>query len=538
MFNKKYFAIIIAMHFTSLNVLADEQAQNTTVKLIEQLVEQGVLSRDIADELIESSQSKNAGETKLDEEVEPGVIRVPYIPETVKQEIREQIRSGLREDVSRDVIAKGKLERWGVPGVLPTWVNRLKFSGDIRLRGQSDAYPSENASSLYFNYQAINEAGGVNSAGLDATFNTIEDRERLRIRARLGVKAKITQGWDSEMRLATGSFTDPVSTNQTLGNFNRNFRIVLDRAYIKYTSEFKDFMFMGGRMPNPWKSTDLVWDRDLNFDGLAVKYFFNRTDNPLDVDEDRFDPYLTLGAFPLAEENRYADKWLLGIQAGFDKTFSEQSKVSLSLAYYDYQNIEGEVNTAGSSINNHTAPDYMQKGNSVFDISDPLVATNQLYGLATDYNLLNLTFNYDYAGFAPYHIYIVADYVKNVGYEISNDAKASGAIVSNANYAEESQGYQVKLAFGWPNVRQRGNWRAYMRYKEVERDAVLDAFNDSDFHLGGTDAKGYMLGGDYGIDEDVWLSARWISSDVINGEQMGSGPFKINTFQLDLKAKF
>ena len=44
-----------------------------------------------------------------------------------------------------------------------------------------------------------------------------------------------------------------------------------------------------------------------------------------------------------------------------------------------------------------------------------------------------------------------------------------------------------------------------MLYRYLERDAVLDAFTDSDFHLGGTDAKGYQLGFDLGLSRGAWL---------------------------------
>jgi hypothetical protein len=98
----------------------------------------------------------------------------------------------------------------------------------------------------------------------------------------------------------------------------------------------------------------------------------------------------------------------------------------------------------------------------------------------------------------------------------------------------------VRAAVGWPVVAKRGNWLAAMSYRYLERDAVLDAFTDSDFHLGGTDAKGYVLEFQYGLDEDVWLTTKWMSSDEIEGDLIGGGggPFGIDTIQLDLNAKF
>lgn len=520
--------------------------RNTSLYLIKQLVKQGVLTREQAIELIKKSEEtakKDMEKLKEEGKIEPGTVRVPLVPDIIKEKIREQVRMDLREDVTKDILAKAKQERWGVPGVLPDWVNRIKFFGDVRVRGQGDYFGSNNVDltkgdSGYFDYQAINEAGGISAADTNAFLNTYEDRERLRVRARLGMTAKITEGWKVGLRIATGNFVDPVSTNQTLGNGNSNFRVVLERAYMQYKSELGAFKGYAGRMPNLWLSTDLVWDKDLNFEGLAFKYYLNRSDNPLEQDEDTgSDPYISIGAFPLAENNRYTDKWLLGLQTGVNFNFLNNSKLSIALAYYDYQNIEGKRNEIGSSINNHTAPGFVQKGNSMFDINQ---TGGQKYALATDYNLLNFTLKYDLAIFAPTHIYLTADYVKNIGYKITQDAReADPTTVGASGYKEESEGYQLRIGIGWPDYRVRDNWRLFFVYKKLERDAVLDAYTDSDFHLGGTDAEGFIVGLNYGIDDNVWLTSRWISSDVINGIQYGpGGRYKINTLQMDINTRF
>ena len=79
---------------------------------------------------------------------------------------------------------------------------------------------------------------------------------------------------------------------------------------------------------------------------------------------------------------------------------------------------------------------------------------------------------------------------------------------------------------------------------EGVRDAVLAAFTDSDFHQGGTDAKGYELKFDYGIADNTWFTLRWLSSDEIDGDSypdhfgLGRGKLAIDTLQLDLNAKF
>ena len=70
-------------------------------------------------------------------------------------------------------------------------------------------------------------------------------------------------------------------------------------------------------------------------------------------------------------------------------------------------------------------------------------------------------------------------------------------------------------------------------YKRLEADSVLDAFTDSNFHLGGTDAKGWLVGGNYAIDKNAWVSARYFSADTISGI-----PLSIDVLLIDFIAKF
>jgi hypothetical protein len=67
----------------------------------------------------------------------------------------------------------------------------------------------------------------------------------------------------------------------------------------------------------------------------------------------------------------------------------------------------------------------------------------------------------------------------------------------------------------------------------VERDAVLDGFTDSDFRLGGTDAKGYILGGSYGVAKNVSTTARLLSADSVSG-----APLSVDVIQFDLLVRF
>ena len=102
----------------------------------------------------------------------------------------------------------------------------------------------------------------------------------------------------------------------------------------------------------------------------------------------------------------------------------------------------------------------------------------------------------------------------------------------------------VVVAVGWPTVSKARDWQVSFAYKYLERDAVLAAFTDSDFHLGGTDGEGYILKFDYGLTNNTWLSLRWLSSNEIDGELvpyaplLGTGKLGVDVLQMDVNAKF
>ena len=79
----------------------------------------------------------------------------------------------------------------------------------------------------------------------------------------------------------------------------------------------------------------------------------------------------------------------------------------------------------------------------------------------------------------------------------------------------------------------RNSWRASVGYRYLQRDAVLDAFNDEDWHLGGTDMKGYQVILDYSVNPRVWARLKYMSANAIDLPKLG-----IDVLQLDLNTQF
>lgn len=492
-----------------------EALRATTQAILDALVEKGVLTAEAAQGLVKQAEKKGQekAEASMKAEAASGVVRVPYIPENVKREIREQIR--------QEVVAQAKTEQWGNVNAVPEWVSRLKWDGDIRLRYQGDYFTNSNFPGDFF-VGAPDALGSINNP-----VNTEGDRQRARVRTRLGLTAKVSDAISAGFRITTGNTDDPVSTNQTLGSANFNkFSLVLDRAFVK-AQPWDWLTVTGGRIPNPFFSTDLVWDDDLNFDGAAL------TLNPMVRSDSNAKPFFTVGAFPLQEvqsspANLARDKWLYAAQAGLDWKMGANARWRFGLAYYDYKNIaaiedpffDGRYEYADSVMKSR------QKGNTMFEVAPQDKAG--LYGLAADYSLVNLTATVDLAYFEPVHVILDGDVVKNIGYDA---AKVNKLLVEPVQ--TQTLGWQTKVTVGWPAVQNKGDWQVFMGYRHLERDAVLDAFADSDFRLGGTNSKGYFIGGLYGLDRNTWLSAKWLSADQIVGF-----PFGVDVLQVDFNAKF
>jgi hypothetical protein len=489
-----------------------EQVRASTVQLIGMLVEQGVLSRERADILLQEASlpakpadAPPAAATPPADApaMPPGTVRVPYIPAFVRKEMKDEIRA--------ELVAQAQREGWAGPGAVPEWVRRVQWYGDVRTRLQYDNLVSDNA-------PAINIAQ-TNSTRSIVLLNTTEDRTRLLVRARAGVAVAVDENWTTDFRLTTGNATNPVSSNQTLGNYGQRYTVALDRANIRYRHG-DSVNAVAGRFGNPWFGTDLVWANDLSFDGVAAQW------KPAIGKSTR--GFVTLAAMPIQEvELSNADKWLLGAQVGLEAdNLLGEARAKVGLALYDYRNITGQVSATGSTLNEFTAPAFAQKGNTYYNISSD--STRPLLGLASGFRLVNLTGSLDVPLAWSKHALVNADLVKNVGY---NRAAVSARV--GTDVAPKTLGWLMRVGFGNSEVAHPGDWQVFSGYKHVERDAVLDAFTDSDFRLGGTDAKGYTIGGSYGLGRDTAATFRLMSADSISG-----APLSVDVMQLDLAVRF
>jgi hypothetical protein len=491
----KRIAVITAaaffLHFGEASCEEEAQAGNLEgiEALIDLLRQKGIIDDQEARDLIDRSKQG----ARIEQEQ----------AEKSKTELKEEVRNEVVEDLKEDVALQTRQE---LEEAVPEWTRRIVWGGDMRLRYEGDFFGCDNAVLL-------------DPANPTEILNTQTGRNRFRYRARFGLKADVNEQVLLGLRLATGNIDDPVSTNQTLGDFLQNDNIAMELAYLRW-KPLSEVIAWGGRFPNPWFHTNLLWDPDLNFEGAALQL-----NVPL---VDRLRGFLTGGALPLQEvEFSKKDKWLFAGQGGMEWTPVRGLSARFGAAYYDFTNSVGIVNDPQQPGEaDWTAPGYQQKGNTLMDI-DPSSAIKTAY--ASDFNELDFLLQVDLSVFEPVHIVFEGDYVKNLGFDQQEVEERTGIL----GVAEGTDGFQIGLSVGHPKVRMLGTWRGFFYYRYLEADAVMDAFTESDFHLGGTNAKGWILGGEFGLMKNLWLSSRWLTSNEICGP-----PLAIDVFQFDLRAEF
>lgn len=516
------------------------ELRNTVVNLLRALVERGVITHEQAEAMVKDAEQKaatSAAATAQQEKAEQGAVRVPYVPQIVKDEIGKQVAAELGPDIKKELVdqvsSKGSLY-----SVLPEWVQRMRWSADMRVRGEGDYFASDNALGVYLDFNQVNAKGGIEKAGEQALLNTTEDQNRPRLRARVGFDTVLGSGWSMGMKLATGSTGEIIATtNQTLGTYGAGYTVTFDQAYIRWSGQSSTgrqlFTTAAGRFENPWVSTDLIWYNDLTWEGFDAAYRVNLTaDNAY-----RKDLFATVGAFPLAsfsplDSNQSGQqKWLTGAQLGLDLNNETDSRLRIAATYYDYLHIVGERNTLDSTLFNWSAPAFVQKGNTMFDISNSsnqLTSPVNLFALASNFRIAEVIVVGDFHVLPAYSVGLTLEALKNLGFNSAQVEARVGQYV-----APRTRGYRADLAFGSSNTGAFATWRASVGYRYLERDAVVDAFNDEDFHLGGTDAKGYTLLLDFWWNPRVWLRLKDMAAHAIDGP-----PLNIDVVQLDLNTRF
>jgi hypothetical protein len=564
-------------------------SQNVTINLINRLVERGVLTKQDASDLIKQAEAdatiarlqaattqhdaaaaRDAAQAAVAQVAPPpadGAVRVTYIPEVVKTQMRDQIKD--------EVMAQARMENWAAPRTLPEWATRFSFSGDIRMRYEGMFFPGGNDNTGAFpNFNSINTGAPFDVSGnvFSPQHDVDQNRTRFRLRARFGVQVDLGEGFTAGFRIGTGNDNNPVTENQSLGAANggqggdfSKYALWLDRAFLKYeigNQPNKKLALTVGRFDNPFFSpTLMVWADDIGFDGAALqgKYEIYKG----------VTPFLNAGAFPVFNTDLdYAtnqpakfqseDKYLYAGQLGATWKINQDFSFKAAGAYYYFQNIEGKrsdpftpLTSSDAGNTDDSRPSFAQTGNTYMALRDivPNASNNfgtidqfQYFGLATPFHELVVNGRLDYSHFEPFVISLSGEYVKNLAFDRSaidaiavNNRGPNSSMGSTGAFSGGDTAWIINLTVGCPALEKRWDWNAYVNYRYVESDAVVDGFTDADFggSLLGTNHRGYTVGGNLALGARVWLGVRYMGATEIAGP-----PYKNDLIQVDINGKF
>jgi hypothetical protein len=341
---------------------------------------------------------------------------------------------------------------------LPKWVENTKVKGDFRFRYQ---------------YQDTDESGS-------------ESRDRWRMRWRFGLETEVNEWWKTAFRLASGS-GDPRSRNLTLTDTFETSNVQLDLAYAQFDPN-KHWSLVAGKFKNPiWNTKDLLWDSDINPEGISVQF--------LDYKINQFEVFGTAGFYALEEfSSDTSDPWLGLIQTGTKVNFTDSMYLKFAGAFYSFQNL---------------------KGNS-FDYSSGTNSTDVNGNLMDDYDAFGVD--------------------AELGFKLSGPVPFVGVFGQyvNSDASDDDSGYLVGVKFGDKKVKEFGQWQVKYNYRRLEKDAWPDFLPDSDFYDGETDVKGNEIEVTFGLAKNVTIGLDYYKTEQIDREPT----IEEDVLQLDLVLKY
>lgn len=258
-------------------------------------------------------------------------------------------------------------------------------------------------------------------------------------------------------QLATGDPDDPNSTDVTLSNFLDDLSVSLDMAYAKARLGAVDLW--GGKFPLPFARSDLVWDGDVNPQGVAATVGIPFGDGS---------KVRLSGLYFLVDQSVAGpDSSMIGGQVGIDMPMTDGLRLELYAGAYDYTLSSVAGADAGDLRSNVIGPD----GRYV-----------------SDFDLLDVVAGVTYTGFdTRWPLRIAGNYVHNTGARVSGDT-----------------GYGIEMSIG--RAKSKGDWRIGYGYSMAEVDAVMVAFS----HDNTTLASNYLQHSvylDYTLLDNVVLDA-------------------------------
>ena len=399
----------------------------------------------------------------------------------------QQVKTETQEQVKKE-IAQGKFSS------LPAWVQNIKLKGDFRLRYQDD-YAKR------------------------LTSTSATNKQRARIRVRLGVESKVNDKLLVGIGIATGknvaskstngdtsndigSYDAARSTNWTLGGGFGKKPISLDYAFAQYSAT-PWLTMIGGKFKNAlWEPGDLIWDTDINPEGAAFK--LSKNINP------STSLFMNTGILTIEEDTGVGSPaTMFTIQPGFGYKFNDSVSIKGAVSYYQAFSVKGKTLSGNVGTNSNTT--NSTSGKLLYDYSNITPAVE----LSFKDPLKALGVGVPYLG-------LFGEYVQNINPAVKND----------------NTGYMLGFKFGAEKVENFGDWQFRYNYAMLGKDSVLDILPDSDRYGGKTGIRSHEGMFDFGLGKNTWLGLDYYYGWQIPGNFNSSQTKPAQVFQLDWNMKF
>ena len=448
----------------------------------------------------------------------------------------EEIRADLiKENTSTDKIK------------LSSSIKELSLYGDVRLRYQYSNLDPQ------FDTKVANGDPGHGTQGSKFNF-----------RLRLNADFKLTDNWFGGVQLTTNQNTDTGS--QTYDGGFSNYPVYVSRAYLGWKNDADWLTIIGGKQPNPFYTSDMVWDPNINPSGAVEVVKFHKlfgsgiqqttvaeggktvvsmTQAPV---ASPWELTFAAGQFAFSDNNedfvdgQNTDAFLFEEQLIFGYRFSKDVKLTVAPAYLAYN--AAQINSAINTQPFSQATDGLRAGigetRNLSIVQVPGDLSFKVAGLCTKF-LWDFSYNTDGAK-------RVRDvYGVDGGIEIVKDSK--GNVVrefQRSNHSsQDDMGFQVGVQLG-QNVK-KGDWSLLTTYRQVGLAAVDPNLNASDWGLSRVNLRGWKLSAAYNFSSAVvgqitYFAADNLRKDLVGGQATGGAKIAdANSDQLltlDLNVKF
>ena len=362
----------------------------------------------------------------------------------------QQVKLETQEKVKKE-IAEGKSLS------MPAWVQNIKMKGDFRVRYQLD-------------HAKTSDTGATS------------DRNRGRIRMRLGVDSKVNDKIMVGVGIATGttdvtSYDAARSNNQSFGSGFAKKPVVLDYAYAKYTP-VPWASLMGGKMKYlPWRPTDVMIDNDITPEGGVLQ---------LNKQFGKANLFLDTMVFVLSEtEPATHNAMAYALQGGTDYALTDTLSLKGAISYYDFSNVKGRAidGSTGSNTKMTMTGAYSNTGLNKYSFREITPAVE--FGIKNPFKpLANIT------GLSALDIEKLSFF---------------GEYYQNLDAPNKNKGFATGFGFGNEKVDDWGKWQAQYVYSMTARDSILDILPDSDRYTGHTGIRGHKVSFQYGLGKNTWL---------------------------------